>query len=84
MEDAAGTVVAAAAAGGRTYTVSDGHPPLRGDYVALLATQLRVAPPPFEGGSGLGKRVSNARAIRELSLCLAYPSCRDGLAAALR
>ena len=85
VEDAAAAVVAAAASGpvtGRTYVVSDGHPPTRAEYVGLLATRLGVAPPLFEGGSGLGKRVRNARAVRELGLRLKYVSYREGLAAA--
>ena len=60
VEDAAAAVVAAAALGpvtGRTYVVSDGHPPTRGEYQRWLATQLGVPRPVFEGGSGLGKRV---------------------------
>jgi len=60
--------------------VSDGRPPTRGEYVARLAARLGVVPPRFEGGSGLGKRVRNARAVGELGLRLEYPSYREGLA----
>ena len=84
VEDAAGAVVAAAAAGsvsGRTYVVSDGSPSTRGEYVGLLARRMGVAPPPFEGGRDLGKRVRNVRAVRALGLPLRYPSYREGLAA---
>lgn len=84
VEDAAAAVVAAAASGpvtARTYAVSDGHPPTRGEYAGWLATQLGVPPPVFEAGSGLGKRVRNARAVHELGLRLKYPSYREGLAA---
>ena len=84
VEDAARGVVTAAAPGsgtGRTYNVSDGHPPTRGDYVALVATRLGLAPPRFEGGRGRGKRVRNDRIVHELGLQLKYPSCREGLAA---
>ena len=81
VEDAAAAVVAAAGAAGRTYAVSDGHPPTRGEYVEWLATRLGVAPPPFEGGSGRGKRVRNACAVDELGLRLRYLSYREGLAA---
>ena len=84
VDDAARAVVAAAALGAvtdRTYVVSDGHPPSRGEYVDLLATRLGVAPPEFEGGSGLGKRVRNDRAVHELGLRLQYLSYREGLAA---
>jgi nucleoside-diphosphate-sugar epimerase len=82
--DAASAVVAAADSGSatrRTYVVSDGNPPTRGDYVARLAAQLGVAPPRFEGGSGLGKRVRNTRAVQELGVRLQYLSYREGLAA---
>ena len=84
VEDAAHAVVAAAASEpdtGRTYVVSDGNPPRRAEYLRLLATRLGAAPPLFEGGSGLGKRVRNARAVHELGLRLKYPSYREGLAA---
>jgi len=83
VDDAARAVAAAAALGpvvNRTYVVSDGRPPTRGEYVALLAARLEVAPPRFDGGSGLGKRVRNARAVGELGLRLEYPSYREGLA----
>lgn len=84
VDDAAAAVVTAAASGpvtARTYSLSDGHPPTRGEYAGWLATQLGVPPPVFEGGSGLGKRVRNARALHELGLRLKYPSFREGLAA---
>ena len=84
VEDAAHAVVAAAALGpdtGRTYVVSDGNPPRRAEYLRLLATRLGAAPPVFAGGSGLGKRVRNDRAVRQLGVRLQYPSYREGLAA---
>ena len=84
VEDAAHAVVAAAALGpdtGRTYVVSDGNPPRRAEYLRLLATRLGAAPPVFAGGSGLGKRVRNDRAVYELGLRLQYLSYREGLAA---
>lgn len=68
VEDAAAAVMAAAASGpvtARTYAVPDGHPPTRGEYAGWLATQLGVPQPVFEAGSGLGKRVRNARAVLE-------------------
>ena len=83
VDDAARAVATAAASGavaGRVYNVSDGHPTVRGAYVELVATRLGVALPPFEGGTGLGKRVRNVRATRELGLRLQYPSYREGLA----
>lgn len=84
VDDAARAVVAAAASEpvtDRTYVVSDGHPPTRAEYVRLLATQLGAAPPVFEGGSGLGKRVRNDRAVHHLGVRLQYRSYREGLAA---
>ena len=84
VEDAARAVVAAAAcqpATDRTYVVSDGHPPTRGEYAGWLATLLGVPPPMFAARSGLGKRVRNARAVHELGLRLKYSSYREGLAA---
>jgi nucleoside-diphosphate-sugar epimerase len=84
VEDAARAAVAAAACEpitDRTYVVSDGHPPTRGEYVGLLATRLGAPPPVFDGGSNLGKRVRNDRAVRELGVRLQYPSYREGLAA---
>lgn len=84
VEDAARAVVAAANSGpvtSRIYAVSDGHPPTRGEYAGLLASQLGVAPPRFESGRGLGKRVRNDRAVHDLGLRLKYSSYREGLAA---
>jgi len=82
VDDAARAVVAAAASQpliSRTYVVSDGNPTTRGEYVGLLATRLGVAAPSFEGGTGVGKRVRNARAVHELGLRLKYLSYREGL-----
>ena len=87
VDDAARAVVAAAALGAtayRSFIISDGQPPTRGAYVALLAERLGVAPPPFEGGRGHGKRARNERATRELGWQPGYPSYREGLAEALR
>jgi nucleoside-diphosphate-sugar epimerase len=87
VEDAARAVVTAAASGTvtrRTYNVSDGHPPTRGDYMALVAGRLGLTRPRFEGGPGRGKRVRNDRVVHELGLRLTYPSCREGLGAAAR
>jgi nucleoside-diphosphate-sugar epimerase len=80
VDDAAAAVVAAAACGGgRTYAVSDGHPPTRGEYVEWLSARLGMPAPPFEGGTGLGKRVRTSRAVGKLVERLTYPSFRDGL-----
>ena len=80
VDDAARAAVAAAAAGpvpDPLYVVSDGHPPTRGEYARLLATQLGAAPPVFEGRIGLGRRVRNDRAVHELRVGLRRmgPSC---------
>lgn len=81
LDDAAAAVVAAAGRDrGRTYVVADGHPTTRGEYVEWLAARLGVHPPPFQGGSGLGKRIRSARALGDLVPRLAHPSFRDGLA----
>ena len=81
VEDAARAVVAAASepVADQTYVVSDGHPPTRAEYVRLLATRLGAAAPAFSGGSGLGKRVRNDRAVHELGLRLQYRSYHEGL-----
>lgn len=87
VDDAARAVVAAASAESATrriYVLSDGHPPTRGEYVQALARRLGVAPPPFGGGDGLGKRARSDRAVGELGLRLRFPSYLDGLAHALR
>jgi nucleoside-diphosphate-sugar epimerase len=93
VDDAAAIVLAAEARAQppRTYVVSDGHPASRRDYYALLASLLAMPPPqfadlPVEGGQ-LGHRIGrkcidNARMMRELGIELAYPSFREGLAAA--
>jgi len=84
VEDAAQAVVIAAASGqtvvGRTYNISDGSPPVRREYVELLASRLRKPVPMFEGGSGRGKRVRNDRVVCELGLRTEYDSFREGLA----
>ena len=84
VDDASRAVAAAAdleSIAGRTYSVSDGHPPTRGEYVDLVARRLGVASPGFEGGIDLGKRVRNTRAVDELGLQLHYLTCHEGLAA---
>lgn len=84
VDDAVRAVVAAAAVGRvshRTYVVSDGHPPTRGEYVRRLAIELGAVPPVFEGGSGLGRRVRNDRAVHQLRVQLEYRSYREGFAA---
>ena len=93
VEDAAAAVLAAEAHAQppRTYIISDGHPVERREYFAELARQFGLPPPSFRdplpgeaaGRRGGDKRVSNARMLAELHLKLAYPTCREGLAAAV-
>jgi nucleoside-diphosphate-sugar epimerase len=94
VEDAAATVLAAEARAQspRTYLVSDGHPVERREYLAELARQFGLPPPSFRDpllGESVArrsgdKRVSNARMLAELQVKLAYPTYRQGLAAAVK
>lgn len=72
------------------YTVSDGHPVVRGEYYAELARLVSAPPPQFVKPSAehpaskralSNKKVSNRRMLDELSVQLTYPSYREGLAA---
>ena len=92
VDDAAEVVLAAErrAAVPRSYVVSDGHPVERRAYYEELARLLDAPPPQFMPPpadapaavrSGTSKRVDNARMVAELSVALAYPSFREGLAA---
>lgn len=93
VEDAAAAVLAAEvhAQPPRTYVISDGHPVERRDYFAELARQFGLPHPSFRDplpGEAIGrrsgdKRVSNARMLAELQVELAYPTFREGLAAAV-
>ena len=94
VEDAAAAVLAAEdhAQPPRTYVVSDGHPVQRREYFSELARLLGLPQPSFRdplpdqpaGRRGGDKRVNNARMLSELHLTLAYPTYREGLAAAIR
>ena len=94
VEDAAAAVLAgeAHAQPPRTYLISDGHPVERRAYLAELARQRGLPAPSFRdplpgeavGRRGGDKRVSNARMRAELPFKLAYPTYREGLAAAIR
>ena len=80
VDDAARAAIAAAGhVKHRTYLVSDGSPVPRVEYVRFLARQLGQVAPPFQGGSGLGKRVSNRRTVNDLSLRPLYLTYREGL-----
>ena len=93
VEDAAAAVLAAEAYAQppRTYVISDGHPVERREYFVELARQFGLPPPsfrdPLQGEPtkrrGGDKRVSNARMLAELHVTLAYPTYREGLAAAV-
>ena len=94
VEDAAAAVFAAEfnAQPPRTYTISDGHPVERREYFTELARQFSLPQPSFHdplpgetiGRRGGNKRVSNARMLAELQVKLAYPTYRDGIAAAMK
>lgn len=79
-------------AGPRVYCVSDGHPVRRGDYYREVARQIGAPPPTFvepdphsprSARALTNRRVSNRRMLQELSVRLAYPDYRTGLAAIL-
>jgi nucleoside-diphosphate-sugar epimerase len=95
VDDAAAVVLAAErrAPPPRTYLVSDGHPVPRRTYLAEIsglppprlvdpaATDAATATAPRRRGGD--KRVRNARMLAELGVELAYPTYREGLAAAV-
>jgi nucleoside-diphosphate-sugar epimerase len=93
VEDAAAAVLAAEARAQppRTYVISDGHPIQRRDYFVELARQFGLPRPSFRdpspgearGRRGGDKRVQNGRMLAELQIVLAYPTYREGLAAAV-
>jgi nucleoside-diphosphate-sugar epimerase len=71
VDDAASAVLAAAdhdSTSGEIFLVSDGHPITRREYVEALAARQGIVAPPLDGTGGLGKRVRNTRALRELGL----------------
>lgn len=94
VADAARVVLAAErhATPPRLYTVSDGHPPLRGEYYAEAARLLGAPSPrlvPADEGAaasergGTDKLVSNRRMLEELHVELEFPTYREGLRDAL-
>jgi len=94
VDDAASVALAAAAhpRPSPRYNVSDGHPVLRREYYAAAARLLGAPPPcfippaggtPKEARGEANRRIANGKMLRELGLQLAYPSYREGLAAAL-
>ena len=94
VDDAVTAILAAAAATNlpATYCVSDGNPTERSAYYAEVARLIGAAPPRFvvpdtdlhavERATS-SKRVRNTRLLADLSLQLAYPTYREGLAAIL-
>ena len=94
VDDAVTTVLAVAAATDlpATYCVSDGHPIERSAYYAEVARLIGAPPPRFvvpdadlhaAQRATSSKRVRNTRLLADLSLQLAYPTYREGLAAIL-
>jgi nucleoside-diphosphate-sugar epimerase len=89
VDDAAAVIVAAElrAEPPRTYVVADGQPVERRAYLTYLAELVGKA----EGGRseaegrrrGGNKRVDSRRMFAELGITLAYPTYREGLAAAV-
>ena len=98
VDDAAIAVLAAdrweaPPAGPHTFNVCDGHPVVRRDYYQEVAKQLGVptpsfTPPPPDSPAAAravsDKRVRNEKLLKTLSLKLAYPTYREGLAAIVR
>ena len=92
VDDASQAVDAAAVQGATgIYSIADGSPTLRGDYLNELARLLNAPPPKFAGAmentAGRGatsKRVRNDRMRNELGVRLRYPSYREGLAAIVK
>ena len=83
IEDAAEAAALAIDKGrpGEVYIISDGSPVRRADFYAAAARAAGIDPPRFEGkDDDLGKRCSNAKAMRELGFEPRFPSYREGLA----
>lgn len=76
--------------GPRVYCVSDGDPPVRGEYYCEVARLLNAPEPTFAAPAAgshraaraaADKRVSNRRLLAEVTPSLLYPTYREGLAA---
>jgi nucleoside-diphosphate-sugar epimerase len=89
LEDAVATAIAALDRGrdGAVYHGTDARPARRREVVEWIAGRLGIAPPRAPGGEGAAggrgganRRILGERTRRELSLALAFPSFRDGLA----
>ncbi|QDT69594.1 NAD dependent epimerase/dehydratase family protein [Planctomycetes bacterium MalM25] len=94
IDDAATAVLASAEASDPPplVNVSDGAPPQRGDYYAEVARQIGAPPPRFvepaadsprAARAAANKRVGNRLLVERLGVSLAYPTYREGVAAAL-
>lgn len=85
VEDGVRAILAAEAKGepGETYLISDDHPPTRREFFTRTAEVIVAPPATFDGTGGVeaNRRVSNAKAKRELGFRPQYPSFREGLAA---
>lgn len=95
VDDAAAAVLAAEEypQTPQTFLISDGHPVLRKEFYAYLASLLGREPPEFVEPStdvrqtlrsATDKRVNNRRMLEALRLELTYPSYREGLSAVVR
>ncbi|MEO2092125.1 MAG: SDR family NAD(P)-dependent oxidoreductase, partial [Gemmataceae bacterium] len=75
----------AKASPGETYLIADDHPPTRREFFTRTAEVIGSPPPTFDGSGGVeaSRRVSNARAKRELGFTPQYPSFREGLDASV-
>ncbi len=89
LEDAVAAVIAALDRGrnGAVYHGTDAGPARRREVVEWIAGRLGIAAPRAPGGEGAAggrgganRRILGERTRRELSLALAFPSFRDGLA----
>jgi nucleoside-diphosphate-sugar epimerase len=95
VEDGAAAVLAAETHGqpGRTYNVCDDAPVRRRNFYTLLAQLLKAPPPsfvppapgvPLPGHERTNRRIVNRRLRQELAVAWQFPSCTQGLPAAVR
>ena len=92
VDDASQAVDAAAVRGATgIYSIADGSPTRREDYLIELARLLGASPPEFavamentQRRGATSKRVRNDRMRNELGVRLRYPSYREGLAAIVK
>ena len=92
VDDASQAVDAAAVRGATgIYSIADGSPTRREDYLIELARLLGASPPEFAVAmentprrGATSKRVRNDRMRNELGVRLRYPSYREGLAAIVK